>query len=126
MADSSTTPPAGFVAAGAASDLPAGSRRRVALASGVEVTVLNVAGRFYAIESVCPHSNGPLGDGPVVGDHIRCPLHLWKFDLRDGSTIIDRRVRAKIHEVRIEGGAVLVADAPIPAPSGTGRRGRFR
>ncbi len=32
----------------------------------------------------CPHAGGSLGVGWVEGDELVCPLHRWRFRLRDG------------------------------------------
>lgn len=88
-------------------DLADGGRRHV-LVGGVEVTVIRRGDRCFALRNQCPHANGRLGDGVLEGDSIVCPLHRWKFDLADGSTRRDRRMKATIHDCRIDGDRVVV------------------
>ena len=41
----------------------------------------------YAVQSFCPHLEGPLFQGTVSGDSITCPWHQWRFSLRTGERL---------------------------------------
>jgi nitrite reductase/ring-hydroxylating ferredoxin subunit/multimeric flavodoxin WrbA len=66
-------------------------------------------GEFSAISGRCNHVGGPLGEGRLEGDYVVCPWHYWKFHCRTGEGEPGYESdRVPAHEVRIEGGRVLV------------------
>jgi len=63
--------------------IPEGGGRQFQ-AAGREVAVFRRDGRLYALDGVCPHQGGPLGEGELVGGRVTCLWHGWSFDLETG------------------------------------------
>ncbi len=73
------------------------------------VVVLHVGGEFFALDDVCTHDDGPLGEGTLDDHTIACPRHGAKFDIRTGAALTMPATRAtRTHEVKVVGDDVLV------------------
>jgi 3-phenylpropionate/trans-cinnamate dioxygenase ferredoxin subunit len=90
------------------SEIPDPGRKLVEIDERL-VVVFHAAGHFYAIDDVCTHDGGPLGEGDLEGFAIACPRHGAKFDIRDGRALTMPATRATAaHEVKVVGDDVLV------------------
>jgi 3-phenylpropionate/trans-cinnamate dioxygenase ferredoxin subunit len=90
------------------SDIPDPGRTVVEIDDHL-VVVLHVGGEVFAIDDVCTHDGGPLGEGELDDHTIACPRHGAKFDVRTGAALTMPATRAtKVHEVKVEGGEVFV------------------
>jgi nitrite reductase/ring-hydroxylating ferredoxin subunit len=78
-------------------------------ANGKEIALFNVGGTFYAIDNTCLHRGGPLGEGELDGTIVTCPWHAWQYDVTTGVNTMDESEKVEPYDVKVEGGAVLVA-----------------
>lgn len=55
--------------------------------NGLKVVLARKNGNVYAMAATCSHLGGPLPEGALEEDCIRCPWHGSRFKLEDGSVI---------------------------------------
>ena len=77
---------------------------------------------IFAIDAHCSHYHGPLAEGLVVGDSIRCPWHHACFDLRTGEAArAPALTPLAVWRVEHEGDRILVRQKQeLPKPRGKG------
>jgi NADPH-dependent 2,4-dienoyl-CoA reductase/sulfur reductase-like enzyme/nitrite reductase/ring-hydroxylating ferredoxin subunit len=86
MADANDPPKPDFTAGVRLADLPDGMP--LAGRAGEDDVILVRRGEdVFAVGAHCTHYHGPLADGLVVGDTVRCPWHHACFSLRTGEAV---------------------------------------
>ena len=97
-----------FVTVCRVSDLPDPGKMLVEVEDRL-VALFHVGGKFYALDDVCTHDGGPLGDGQLDGFTIACPRHGAQFDIRTGQALSMPATRDTVaHQVKLEGDQVLL------------------
>ncbi len=98
-------------------------------AAGEAVLLARQGSEWFAIGAVCSHYSGPLPEGLMVGDTLRCPWHHACFSLRTGealrppalNNVACWRVERRGEKVYVTG---KVAKPERGAPAGGAVRGR--
>lgn len=92
---------------GGKAELPAPGEAREFLCGTKTLCVANLHGALSALDNICPHRGGPLGQGVIEGDKLVCPWHGWQVHALTGAygPAGDKVVT---YPIRLEGEDVLV------------------
>jgi nitrite reductase (NADH) small subunit len=71
------------------------------------ICVANVNGEICAIDNVCLHRGGPLGQGVIEKGKVVCPWHGWAWDPKTGEAGTSG-AKVAVYPVKIESGDVLI------------------
>ncbi|HYL61491.1 MAG TPA: Rieske 2Fe-2S domain-containing protein [Candidatus Methylomirabilis sp.] len=96
-----------FLRAANKADIPPGQIREIRV-NGTSVAVANVDGKFFAINSVCLHHGGPLGEGELEGKMVTCPWHGWQYDVTTGKLVQQPSDSVQCYAVEMRGEDVFV------------------
>ena len=97
-----------FVRVANVNDVPLGTGKLVMGPFEKPIALFNVEGEFYAINYICPHMGGPLGEGMLNGYVVTCPWHGWTFDVRTGLPDHPGGHSVSAYNVRLEGNEIYV------------------
>lgn len=98
---------ANWVRVASRAEVPPGTGKEVHT-TGRVIALFNVGGSFYALDGICPHQGGPLGEGELEGTTVTCPWHGWQFDVCGGKNLLNPRIEQGVYEVRVEDGEILL------------------
>lgn len=96
-----------FVPACTLGQLPPGELTEVVI-EGRQIALCNVDGQIHAIDGVCPHRNGPLGQGALHGNIVVCPWHAWEFDCTTGVHDYNPSFKLEKFAVKVDGDDILI------------------
>ena len=92
----------------AVADVPEGEVRVVECGER-SLALSNIDGELFAIDNVCTHDGGPLGEGRLRQGRVICPRHGAAFDARTGRALTLPAVRGvSAYPVTLEDGDAWV------------------
>jgi 3-phenylpropionate/trans-cinnamate dioxygenase ferredoxin subunit len=97
-----------FIKVAKTSDLAPGEKILVEY-EDEDVGLFNIDGEFYAISDVCTHDDGPLVEGTLDGEHVICPRHGARFNVKTGEQTMPAFSPVPLYQVKIEAGDILIA-----------------
>jgi nitrite reductase (NADH) small subunit len=96
-----------FVRAARKDDIPVGKIYEFQVGEQA-IAIANVSGKFHAINSVCAHEGGPLGEGELEGQVVSCPWHGWQYDVTTGKVTQNPALGVDCYPVEVRGDDVFV------------------
>ncbi len=82
------------------------------------VLVARRGDEYFAIGATCTHYSGPLAEGLMVGDTVRCPWHHACFSLRTGEAVEAPAFNSvACWKVELRDGKIFVREKNEPAPA---------
>ncbi len=68
-----------------------------------------------AVSNVCPHQNGPLGEGRVINGLITCPWHGYQYRPQDGCSPPPFTEKVRTYRLKLEDDQLFIDASPLPA-----------
>jgi nitrite reductase (NADH) small subunit len=97
-----------FVKLTSQSELPAEGEAKEFPCGDKIICVANVNGEITAMDNVCLHRGGPLGQGVIEGNKVVCPWHGWQFDPKTGEATHNPKARLAVYDLEIKDGEVMI------------------
>jgi nitrite reductase/ring-hydroxylating ferredoxin subunit/uncharacterized membrane protein len=95
----------------AETELSESQPRRVS-AEGIDILLVKLNGRLFAIGEKCAHLGGPLAEGELEGNAVVCPWHGSRFSLEDGRVLDGPALYPQsCYEARVREGQIEVRGA---------------
>lgn len=88
--------------------IPLREGRRVVV-KNKEAALFHTTHGWFAVDSRCPHKQGPLADGILSHTSVFCPLHNWKIGLETGHVQAGGEGCVKKYPVKVEDGKVYIS-----------------
>ena len=99
---------AGLLKIATREQLPAPGQAREFPAGDKMICVANVDGAISAMDNVCLHRGGPIGQGVIEGGKVVCPWHGWQWDPQTGEAAHNSAVKVVTYPLHFDGDDVLV------------------
>jgi nitrite reductase (NADH) small subunit len=90
------------------SELPTSDEAKEFSCGDKTICVANVNGTFSAMDNVCLHRGGPLGQGMIEGGKVVCPWHGLAWDVKTGAAEQNPAAKVAVYPLKIENEEVLI------------------
>jgi nitrite reductase (NADH) small subunit len=90
------------------SELPRNNEAKEFTVGDKLICVANVNGAITAIDNVCLHRGGPLGQGMIHEGKVVCPWHGWQWDPQTGEAVHNPTAKLTVYPLKMENGDVMI------------------
>jgi nitrite reductase (NADH) small subunit len=97
-----------FIKLATQADLPSADEAKEFPCGEKTICIANVNGVFSAMDNICLHRGGPIGQGMIENGKVVCPWHGWAWDPKTGEAAQNASVKVAVYPLKIENGDVLV------------------
>lgn len=81
---------------------------QVVKVKGTDLVIIRQGDRYLAMDRWCPHQDGDMAEGRIVGKALKCPLHGFMFSLDHGRGLNCPGFNLRVHDVHVENGRLSV------------------
>lgn len=103
----------GFVQVCDLSEIPE-KRAKIAQINGQRIAIFRYDGKLSAVNNICRHQHGPIGEGKIVDGCITCPWHGYQYLPHNGQSPPPFQEKLETYDLRLVGTKVWVNPAPWP------------
>jgi len=90
------------------SELPPENQAKEIPCGDKVICVANVNGVVTAMDNVCLHRGGPLGQGVIEGNKLVCPWHGWQWNPQTGEAAHNPNAKVAVYPLKYENGNVMI------------------
>ena len=100
-----------FLFACLVTDIPQ-DRAKIITVSGERVAIFKYDNKLSAVNNVCRHQGGPLGEGKVIDGCITCPWHGYQYLPANGQSPPPFTEKVETYQLKVEGNEVFINPKP--------------
>lgn len=93
------------------------SRAKIITVSGERVAIFKYEDQLSAVNNVCRHQGGPIGEGKIIDGCITCPWHGYQYLPGNGQSPPPFTEKVETYYLKLEGKQVFID--PTPNEPGT-------
>ena len=83
-------------------------RAKIFTVGNERVAIFKYDGKLSAINNVCKHQGGPLGEGKVIDGCITCPWHGYQYLPHNGQSPPPFTEKVATYELKLEANTVYI------------------